>query len=103
MKNKHMTDRIEIQECLAKGISFKSIGKRIDKSATTVLREVKLHLQVHSNGYTKSDEVCPRLLKAPFVCNGCEKKEPSELSLQKTALRCKNRPALLRKSSCRIP
>ena len=30
MKNKHMTldDRIEIQECLAKGISFKDIGKR---------------------------------------------------------------------------
>ena len=41
MKNKHMTldDRIEIQECLAKGISFKDIGKRIGKSATTISRE----------------------------------------------------------------
>jgi len=95
MKNKHMTldDRIEIQECLAKGISFKSIGKRIGKSATTVSREVKLHLQVHSNGYTKSDEVCPRLLKAPFVCNGCEKKSRSscpykrQLYVAKTAQR----------------
>ena len=79
MKNKHMTldDRIEIQECLAKGISFKDIGKRICKSATTISREVKQHLQVHSNGYTKTDEVCPRLLKAPFVCNGCEKKSRS--------------------------
>lgn len=49
MKNKHMTldDRIEIQECLAKGISFKDIGKRIGKSATTISREIKLHLQVH--------------------------------------------------------
>ena len=76
MKNKHMTldDRIEIQECLAKGISFKDIGKRIGKSATTISREIKLHLQVHSNGYTRSDEVCPLLLKAPFVCNGCDKK-----------------------------
>ena len=76
MKNKHMTldDRIEIQECLAKGISFKDIGKRICKSATTISREVKQHLQAHSNGYTKTDEVCPRLLKAPFVCNGCEKR-----------------------------
>lgn len=38
MKNKHMTldDRIEIQECLAKGILFKGIGKRIEKSATTI-------------------------------------------------------------------
>ena len=79
MKNKHMTldDRIEIQECLAKGISFKNIGKRIGKSATTISREVKLHLQAHSNGHTKTDEVCPRLLKAPFVCNGCDKKSRS--------------------------
>lgn len=79
MKNKHMTldDRIEIQECLAKGISFKDIGKRIGKSATTVSREVKLHLQTHSNGYTRSEEVCPLLLKAPFVCNGCDKKSRS--------------------------
>ena len=79
MKNKHMTldDRIEIQECLAKGISFKDIGKRIGKSATTVSREVKLHLQAHSNGYTRSEEVCPLLLKAPFVCNGCNKKSRS--------------------------
>lgn len=79
MKNKHMSldDRIEIQECLAKGISFKDIGKRIGKSATTVSREVKLHLQTHSNGYTRSEEICPLLLKAPFVCNGCDKKSRS--------------------------
>ena len=79
MKNKHMSldDRIEIQECLAKGISFKDIGKRIGKSATTISREVKLHLQTHSNGYTRSEEICPLLLKAPFVCNGCDKKSRS--------------------------
>lgn len=79
MKNKHMTldDRIEIQECLAKGMSFKDIGKRIEKSATTISREIKQHLQAHSNGYTKTDDVCPRLLKAPFVCNGCDKKSRS--------------------------
>lgn len=79
MKNKHMTldDRIEIQECLAKGMSFKDIGKRIEKSATTISREVKQHLQAHSNGYTKTDDVCPRLLKSPFVCNGCDKKSRS--------------------------
>ena len=44
-KNKHMTldDRIEIQECLSKGMTFKAIGKRIRKNQTTVSREVKLH------------------------------------------------------------
>ena len=33
-KNKHMTldDRIEIQECLSKGMTFKAIGERIGKS-----------------------------------------------------------------------
>ncbi len=38
-KNKHMTlaDRVEIQECLAKGMTFKAIAKRIMKDQTTVL------------------------------------------------------------------
>ena len=40
-KNKHMTldDRIEIQECLSKGMIFKAIGKRIGKDQTTVSKE----------------------------------------------------------------
>ncbi len=78
-KNKHMTleDRIEIQECLAKGMTFKSIAKRIGKSPTTVSREVKAHLQIHTNSYVKTESVCPILLKAPFVCNGCEKRSRS--------------------------
>ncbi len=78
-KNKHMTlqERIEIQECLNKGMSFKAIGKRIGKSATTVSREVKKHLQAHSNSFVKTDEVCPLLIKAPFVCNGREKRSRS--------------------------
>ena len=39
-KNKHMTldDRIEIQECLSKGMTFKAIGERIGKSQTTISR-----------------------------------------------------------------
>ncbi len=74
-KNKHLTleDRIEIQECLCKGMSFKAIGKRIAKDPTTVSKEVKLHAKAHDNGFTKTTECCPKLLKAPFVCNGCEK------------------------------
>lgn len=75
-KNKHMNqeDRIEIQECLSKGMSFKAIGRRIGKDATTVSREVKGRSIAHRSGFSSSEEVCPLLLKAPFVCNGCPKR-----------------------------
>lgn len=75
-KNKHMTleDRIEIQECLGKGMTFKAIAKRIGKDATTVSRKVKARSIAHKNGHSTSEETCPLLLKAPFVCNGCNKR-----------------------------
>ena len=78
-KNKHMTldDRIEIQECLSKGMTFKAIGQRIGKSQTTISREVKIHMEPYTNSFVRTDEVCPKLLKVPFVCNGCEKKSRS--------------------------
>jgi IS30 family transposase len=39
-RNKHLTqeDRQEIQLCLDRGMSFKSIGTRIKKASTTVSR-----------------------------------------------------------------
>ena len=69
-KNKHMTldDRIEIQECLSKGMTFKAIGERIGKNQTTVSREVKIHMEPYTNSFVRTDEVCP---------NGCEKKSRS--------------------------
>ena len=78
-RNKHMKldDRIEIQECLNKGMTFKAIGRRIEKDPTTVSKEVKLHGKVYASGFTKTDECCPKLLKAPFVCNGCPKRNHS--------------------------
>ncbi len=78
-KNKHLTldDRIEIQECLSKGMTFKAIGKRIGKNQTTVSREVKIHMEPYTNSFVRTKDVCPKLLKAPFVCNGCEKKSRS--------------------------
>ena len=74
-KNKHMglDERIEIQECLCKGMTFKAIASRIGKDPTTVSKEVKLHALEYSSSYTKTDKTCPKLLKAPFVCNGCSK------------------------------
>lgn len=75
-KNKHLTldDRIEIQEGLTKGMTFKAIAQRIKKDPTTVSKEVKLHGKIYTNSFTTTDEFCPKLLKAPFVCNGCFKK-----------------------------
>ena len=80
MKNKHLTleDRIEIQECLCKGMTFKAIASRIGKDPTTVSKEVKLHAKEYSSGFTKTNAICPKLLKAPFVCNGCIKKNHSD-------------------------
>ena len=75
-KNKHMTldDRLEIQECLGKNMTFKTIAKRIGKDPTTISKEVKLRGKTYTNSFTKTDECCPRLLKAPFVCNGCRER-----------------------------
>ncbi len=75
-KNKHLTgeDRKEIEECLGKGMAFKHIARHIGKDPTTVSYEVKHHRIEYRNSYTRTDEPCSKLLKAPFVCNGCEKK-----------------------------
>jgi IS30 family transposase len=72
-----LEDRIEIQECLSKGMTFKAIASRIGKDPTTVSKEVKLHAKEYSNSFTKTDKPCPKLLKAPFVCNGCISKNHS--------------------------
>ena len=85
-RNKHMTidDRIKIQECLSKGMTFKASGQRVGKDQTTVSKEVKLHGKTYNNSFTKTDECCPKFLKAPFVCSGCSKwKKASELMICK--------------------
>ena len=83
-KNKHLTfdDRIEIQEGLNRGETFKAIAARIDKAQTSVSREVKRHLvskeatikRMKEDGTPCETPPCPRLLRAPFVCNSCEKR-----------------------------
>jgi IS30 family transposase len=83
-KNKHMTldDRIEIQECLNHGLSFKAIAKRVGKDQTTISKEVKKHLNIKADdvrwigkdGNPIMPEICPSLLTAPFVCNPCSKR-----------------------------
>jgi len=81
-KYKHLTfeEREEIQACLARGVSFKAIASRIGKDPTTVSKEVKKHITVVTpnvkrydiDGKPLENAICPKLLKAPFVCNGCK-------------------------------
>ena len=84
-KNKHMTidDRIEIQLCLDRGMTFKAIAKRVGKDSTTVSKEVKKHITVNPGENIKHTDLtgtdvvtplCPHLMSAPFVCNGCKKR-----------------------------
>ena len=58
-------------------MTFNAIGRRIGKDPTTVSKEVKLHAKNQDSGFTKTTECCPKLLKAPFVCNGGEKRNRS--------------------------
>lgn len=78
-KYKHLSleQRIQIQQCLDCGMCFKDIGKRLHKDQTTISKEIKKH--IYSSGQEKSDEkghvlTCPKLLKAPFICNACLKR-----------------------------
>jgi len=89
-RDKHLTleAREEIQRCLEVGVSFKDIARRVGKSATTISREVKKRLVVKeaSVKHTKLDgtpvKTCPELLKPPFVCNPCAKKNRCALQKQ---------------------
>lgn len=78
-KYKHLSqeDREEIQDCLCHGMTFKAIAKRIEKDQTTVSKEVRKHASVvKPSGIIAGSEpaLCPKLQKAPFVCNGCPKR-----------------------------
>ena len=80
---KHLTldERIEIQNCLNHGMTFKAIGKRINRDQTTISKEVKKHIQAHiSLNCQDKETVCPLLLKAPFVCNPCQKRRICRLA-----------------------
>jgi IS30 family transposase len=77
-----LDDRIEIQECLDRGMTFKAITARIGKDQTTVSKEVKKHMEtapssvkcLNPDGTEKEPRPCPSLMKAPFVCNSCQKR-----------------------------
>ena len=98
-KDKHLTyeARQEIEKCLDVGVSFKDIARRVGKSPTTISREVKKHLVykdapvVHTrgDGTPLKNKQCPELMKAPFVCNGCEKQSYNRCPYRKQFYRAK--------------
>jgi len=82
-KFKHLIleQRIEIQFCLDRGETFKQIASRVGKNQTTISKEVKRHIKVNPSNVKKFDKngnpianICPLLVKAPFVCNPCQKR-----------------------------
>lgn len=109
MKNKHMSleDRQIIEKELNNNSSFKEIGRKINKNCTTISREIRNHYITKNTGcygrtfnncskrntcpisskYCKLNncedfekEICPKLSKPPYVCNGCDKRNNCRLS-----------------------
>lgn len=79
MKNKHLSlnNRIDIEKYLNNNFNFTEIGRIIGKSTSTISNEIKSRKQriKKKNPYANSkDYICPKLTKAPHVCNACETK-----------------------------
>jgi IS30 family transposase len=51
-KNKHLTDeeRLQIEHCLKEGVSLKQIAIRLDKSTSTISREIRAHFALSNKG-----------------------------------------------------
>lgn len=102
-------DRLEIELGLKQNLSFKKIGEKIDKDCTTISKEIRNHYVVKNTGtlgrdfnncYFRKDcpyrekgkrcdirtcpnfkkEECKKLLRSPYVCNGCENRSNCTLT-----------------------
>lgn len=112
--NKHFSalDREDIEHYLNKNLNFKEISNRLNKDASAVSKEIRLHRiekipskNSYSNNQCKKykichlqnicqshchiecrqcskcnevcsefeKDICSRLIRAPYVCNGCDK------------------------------
>lgn len=110
-KHLSFDERLDIEKGLKENKSFKQIGREIGKDCTTISKEIKNHIiyknsgaigrpffdcinrkncsfrekgikcnQNNCNHYQK--EICSKLSKPPYVCNGCAKKSSCTLSKQ---------------------
>ncbi len=110
-KHLSFDDRLEIEKGLKENKSFKQIGKDIGKDCTTISKEIKNHIIYKDTGAmgrpffdcinryncefkeknTKCNqkqceyyrkEICSKLSKPPYVCNGCKNRNQCTLSKQ---------------------
>ena len=110
-KHLTLDDRLMIERELFFNLSFKQIAKLINKDCTTVSKEIRNHIMYRNSGAvgrpffdcanrydcthkikgvkcnTKTcphykKEICDRLSKPPYVCNGCPKRNICTLSKQ---------------------
>ncbi len=58
-------------------MTFKAIASRIGQYPATISKDVQQYATEYSNSFTKTDKICPKLLKAPFVCNVFSKRNHS--------------------------
>lgn len=110
-KHLSFDERLEIERGLKENLSFKQIAKYIGKDCTTVSKEIRNHITFKNFGaigrpffdcinrfncphkpkgakcnpkicehYQK--EICKKLSKPPYVCNGCPQKRICTLSKQ---------------------
>lgn len=100
-KNKHLTleDRQYLENGLSKNIKYTDIASKLNKDRRTIIREIKLHrIKKIPSRFNNSgnlcknkmkckkfdcteekmkcyeEEICDKLRKTPYVCNGCEEK-----------------------------
>ena len=110
-KHLSFDERLEIERGLKDNLSFKQIGKNIGKDCTTISKEIRNHIIFKNSGAvgrpffdcinrsscshkpkgTKCNpkicehyqkEICKKLSKPPYVCNGCSKRNVCTLSKQ---------------------
>lgn len=106
-KHLSLEERFDIENGLSKGLSFKEIGKKVNKNCTTISREIRNHYIVKNTGgigrsfnnciYRSScpnrgkncnlnncsefkEQKCNLLDKPPYVCNGCKYKNQCTLT-----------------------
>ena len=72
MKQLIMHDRKFIEEGLSSRASLAEIAQQLGRDRTTVCREVLKHRSIFC-GADDFKPTCQRLVKPPYVCNGCEK------------------------------
>ena len=82
-KNKHLTydNRLDIENGISNGKTFRSIGIELDKDPTTISKEIKRNFQYQNTQIITRTldgklikSKCTLLNKPPYVCNNCKLK-----------------------------